>query len=369
MVTRSIASLLVLAALVCAQESAKDVYKELQSKRGDEARKYAEEKGAALEATAKGKDLAYLGMIWMRVDNWEKVLAAFDGFLSATKAGDTNRSLALAEKVHALVELRRHEQVPDAAKAFLSEFPGTDKNAGRVHWYHGRALRGLGKLEEALAPFKSAAAEKHEVAPNDVVDTYIQLGIYDKAKEYLESRQEGEGNPSTHDATVLRMLTNLGKPWPEINFDHWAGTSHTMEEMRGKVTLLVFWSTKANRTKDVIHRLGSAFAKNAGDNLLVFGPTIYTKFDPVDMKDKAEATAKDEQGWVDEWVKQYQLPYSLCLVADSSLHTFCGVDPEKPLLPAFAVGDKKGNLRYFRLGAAQWDFEAIDGMVRKLISE
>jgi len=59
----------------------------------------------------------------------------------------------------------------------------------------------------------------------------------------------------------------------------------------------------------------------------------------------------------------------LCTLKDSTLHDFCGVDPAHPVLPAFALGDAKGRLRYVRVGAGPWASEAMELMIKRVLSE
>ena len=87
------------------------------------------------------------------------------------------------------------------------------------------------------------------------------------------------------------------------------------------------------------------------------------------MKTVDEMSPSTEQGFVEDWHDQYEVEYPLVLMSDDALHTFCGVDPFRPALPAFAISDKKGVLRYVRVGSSAYELEAVEAMLTRITSE
>ncbi len=99
------------------------------------------------------------------------------------------------------------------------------------------------------------------------------------------------------------------------------------------------------------------------------GPALYVKFNPTNMKTIGDMSKREEQGYISGWKDQYYLKYNLIVLNNTVLHALCGVDPAYPALPAFAMSDNKGRLRYVRVGPEAATTEAIDAMFRRLLKE
>lgn len=347
-----------LPATVFAQDSGiQAAYKQLKGLKGEERQKFAAEQAAAFEGKVSGRDLLYLGFFYVEAENWEKAAPALGTYLEAAAADDKMRPVAAASRVEALTELGQHAEAATAAAAFDKDFPG-DRHSAKVHWCLGRSLRTRGRLAEAVEEFRKAAGAGSEDAAADQFDALVLLGRFDDARAAAKALADIEQKGMTW-RTIARMAANLGKPVPDFAFDAWAGDALTMEQIRAKPTVFVFWSTMAQKAGPKIHKIAGDLVSHCAGKANVLGPAAYLKFDPYEMKEKEGATKEEEQGWVKEWAKQYGLPYPLAVASDTSLHDFFGVDVKKPLLPAFAMTDKKGVFRYLRVGGATADRESL----------
>ena len=99
------------------------------------------------------------------------------------------------------------------------------------------------------------------------------------------------------------------------------------------------------------------------------GPAVYLKFDPYRMRTDPDMTAETEQNWIANWHTEYALRYPLVLLGDNTLHNRCGVDPMLPTLPAYAVVDGRGRLRYVRVGGSAWATQAVEAMIATVLEE
>ena len=364
---RTLLFLLLLAPLLAAQDTAQAAYKRGRTMRGEKQKQFAAEQAARFAGIAKGNDHRYMGFLWRWAGEDGKAADSFGAYLrEMASAKAKNRELISFERTRSLVDAKRWGAVPAAAQDYLAEFRG-QKRTGWIRFLEGRACRATGKLEQALESFQGAEIAGDKRAKYETVDCLVQLGKYPEASQALNDKDDG----SSRFATMRRALPNLGLPLPKrLAFDYWAGTELATSEVMEKPALWAFWSTKNTRKSMwLIHRVANEWATQFKGKLNCLGPHAYTKFDPIKMKTVDEMSAATEQGFVADWYDQYKLEYPLVLMADHALHARCGVDPLLPALPAFAVSDKKGVLRYVRVGSSDFELEAVEAMLTRVTSE
>jgi hypothetical protein len=364
---RTLLTLLLLAPLLAAQDSVRDAYKKGRTMRGKKQQQYAAEQAPRFAGIAKGNDHRYMGYLWRWADEHAKAAESFGAYLrEMATAKAKNRELIAFERTRSLVDARQWGAVPAAAQDYLAEFRG-QKRTGWIRFLEARACRATGKLELALEAFQGAEVAGYKNAKYETVDCLVQLGKYREASQALDQKDDG----STRFATLKRALPNLGLPLPKrIAFDYWAGTELATSEVKETSALWSFWSTKnTKKSMWLIHRVTNKWANQFKGKLHCIGPHAYTKFDPFQMKTLDDMTPSTEQGFVNDWYDQYEVEYPLVLMADHSLHALCGVDPLLPALPAFAISDSKGVLRYVRVGSLDFELEAVESMLTRVTSE
>ncbi|MHC4549307.1 MAG: hypothetical protein ACYTEZ_11085 [Planctomycetota bacterium] len=360
-------TLFLLTPLLTAQDDPRDAYKQAKGmRRKSEKKAYAADAAARFAATAQGNDHRYMGYLWRWAGEPGKSADSFGAYLAEVK--DTkpqNRALAMLERAISLVDARRFGAVPSAAQEYYGEFPG-HKYIGRIRFYEARAHRMEGRLDRALDAFQAGAVAGHGPSKYEKVDCLIQLGRYREAGAAAREQDDGSARYST----LMRAMPNLGLPLPKPAFDYWTGTELAWAEVKERPVVWSFWSTMAKyRLNQGIHEITNTWRRDYSGKVHCIGPAVYLKFDPVSMKYVDDMTQRDEQEFISDWYEQYKLEYPLVLMSDASLHERCGINPDKPALPAFALSDKKGVLRYVRVGGSDWEVEAVEAMMRQLIKE
>lgn len=353
---------LCLAAAVLHAESVKDAYKHAKRLRGDAKAEYAAQKAAEYDGQVSGADLMYLGFLWEYAGKLEKADDALRGFIDSGE-GSKNRPLVMVMRARLLNEMGAYSKVGPVADLFLQQYAGHRYQA-QLRFEYGRALRLLGKTEDALKQFETCAKIGYTHAPPEVVDCLLQLGRYDEAVA------EAKKKPGDSDfAMVIAVADHFGKPLPNANFDFWTLKDLALAEIKEKPTVFAFWSMKARRANEILHAATNGWVARFKDAINAVGPTVYEQFDPSTMRTVDTMTKKDEQGFATSWAGQYKVNYPLVLMGDNKLHEFCGYDLEHPVLPAFAVTDKKGVLRYVRVGSSDWALESVRAMLERLVKE
>lgn len=364
--SRILLSLFLLAPFLAAQDGPRDAYKRGRVMRGEKQKQFAAEQAAMFAGTAKGNDHRYMGYLWRWAGEHGKAADSFGAYLrEMASAKAKNRELIAFERTRSLVDARQWGAVPTAAQDYLAEFRG-QKRTGWIRFLEGRAYRATGKLDLALDAFQGAEVAGDKRATYETVDCLVQLGRYREAIKAANEKDDG----STRFSTMIRALPNLGLPLPKrLAFDFWAGTELATSEVKETCALWAFWSTNGGRSRKLIHQVANNWQKKYKGKLNCIGPHAYTKFDPFAMKTIDDMSPATEQQFVSDWHDQYEVEYPLVLMADNALHALCGVDPYKPALPSFAISDKKGVLRYVRVGSSAFELEAVEAMLSRVTSE
>jgi len=363
---RTFLFLLLLAPLLTAQDDARAAYKRGRTMRGEQKKQFAAEQAATFAGTASGNDHRYMGYLWTWAEEHGKAADSFGAYLrEMTSAKPKNRELIAFERTRSLVNAKRWGAVSTAAQDYLREFRG-QKRTGWIRFLEGRAHRASGKLDLALDAFQGAEVADYKNAKYEMVDCLVQMSRYREAIALAREKDDG----SSRFATMLRALPSLGLPLPKrLAFDHWAGTELATSEVKEKPALWAFWSTNGGKSRRLIHKITNHWSNRFKGKLHCLGPHVYTKFDPSEMRTVEEMSPSAEQGFVEDWHDQYGVEYPLVLMSNDALHELCGVDPLRPALPTFAISDKKGVLRYVRVGSLPYELEAVEAMLTKVTSE
>ena len=355
---------LLLAVSIAAGQDVKDSYNKAKRKRGQAKQQFAAEWAEEHDGTVKGIGYLYLGLLWQYAENWDKAVDAFRGYLQGAKPTSKSRPRAVLEITNSQLRAKKYADAAATAKEFLQKFKN-HAYRGRVFYAQGRARRAQGDMEGSLSAFRKGNAAKHKLCAYEVADCLLQLGRYEDVKIHAEETNTDAGRWKT----LLTALPNMGKPLPKLDIDFWAGRDLGMGEIKAKPTLWSFWTTKVGNMRDVIHDITNDITRRFSGKVHVLGPALYVKFNPTNMKSVGDMSKNEERGYISGWKSEYNIQYNLCLLNDSALHALCGVDPAYPALPAFAISDNKGRLRYVRVGPEAATTEAIDAMFRRLLKE
>jgi hypothetical protein len=353
---------LLLAAAVLSAEEVKDAYHHAKRLRGDAKTEYAAQKAAEYDGKVRGSDLMYLGFLWQYAGQLEKADDALRGFIESGE-GAKNRPLVMVSRARLLIEMGAYSKVAPVADLFLQQYGG-HRYVAQMRFEYGRALRMTGKTEDALKQFETCAKSGYVHAPTEVVDCLLQLGRYDAAVAEAKNKPD-----DSYFAAVIAAADSFGKPLPNASFEFWTLKDLAAAELKDKPTVFAFWSMKARRANELLHKATNGYVARFKGNINAVGPTVYEQFDPSTMRTVDSMSKTDEQGFVESWANQYGVKYPLVVMGDDKLHKFCGYDLEHPVLPFFAVTDKKGMLRYVRVGPEDWAFEGVAAMLERLIKE
>jgi hypothetical protein len=356
---------LLLIASLAGAAGVKDAYRKAKRMRGQKQQQFAAEQAAHYSGSVKGSEHLYLGFLWQYAKKWDNAVGAFRGYLTAAGPSAKNRPRAMLEIAKSQLNAKKYDQVTATVKDFVTEFPGHEY-IKMMRYHQGRARRAAGRIEDALESFKRGKVAGHPTCAYEVVDCLIQLGRYTEARSYATENKTDAGRWKT----TMNAMPNLGQPMPKrLNVDFWMGQEYASSEIREKATLWSFWSTKVGNVRDKVHDITNVLADRYRGKVNIFGPAVYLKFNPIDMKSNPDMTKGEEQSYIAGWQEEYDLGYDLIIMDDNVLHQLCGVDPAYPALPAFAITDHKGRLRYVRVGPEDATVEALDAMLKRILSE
>jgi tetratricopeptide (TPR) repeat protein len=342
----------------------KEAYKKAKRMRGEKQRLFAAEQAAANSGGVSGSDYLYLGFLWQYAKDWDKAIEAFNGYAREVPKGK-NRPRAIREMANCQLMGGKYDQVTATVKDFVGQYPSHDY-LGTMRYFQGRARRAAGRLEDAIGSFKKGVIAGNKSCAYEVSDCFVQLGRYPEARSWASEHRKDTGQWKT----LMAALGNLGAPLPKkLDIDFWMGSELAMSEIKSRVAVWSFWSTKIGGARDRIHQMTNHLALKYKKNTYIFGPAVYLKFNPINMKANPDMTRNEEQSYVSGWQEEYELQYDLIVLGDNGLHNFCGVDPAYPALPCFALTDSKGKYRYIRVGQSPASLEAVESMLKRLLSE
>lgn len=360
---RTCLALLLLTSLAVAD--VKDAYYQAKKKRGAEQQEFAAGQAALYAGSVSGTDYLYLGFLYQYAKDRDSAISAFRSYLREAKPKAKNRPRALFEIANAQLGQRKYNDVLATVKEFMEKHGG-GAYLKWIRYCEGRAQRAAGNAGPALEAFKKAQLAGHKTGGYEVTDCLIQLGRYADIKPILAETNTETGRWKS----LAAALPNLGQELPKkLDIGFWAGRELGMGEIKGKPTVWSFWSTKVGNMRDPVHDITNALAEHFGSKINILGAAVYLQFDPIHMRSNPAMEKSEEESYVEGWKEQYKLQYDVILLNDNKLHDLCGVDPAYPVLPAFGVSDKKGVLRYVRVGPEDATLEAITAMVDRLLKE
>ena len=162
---------------------------------------------------------------------WERGLQLCKQFLN-TYAESERYDEVLYKKLIYVRNLKSDEEFEVSVEAFLLEHP-TSKYANKVRKLRAYRLESQFKFEEAIAEW------------DKIDDPALLPEVYDR-KGQLYGRM-GD-SVKWEEFNLLRAELILGKPAPEFSHTSVYGTPVSLKDLRGKVVVLYYWSTRDGRT-------------------------------------------------------------------------------------------------------------------------
>ncbi len=287
-------------------------------KRMQRFRKLAEQ-ALALHAAApaRGEDVYRLAEICLEAERFEEAAAFAARYLEAAgKEAPPSLGFAHAVRVRSLARLGRIAEAEAAMKAYREAMPKAD-GLSPVSKLLGDALVEAGRLEDALARYRDAAALLPRPLPSTgagtfqaIAETLVALGRAEEAKKVVEAALKDAADPPAQERlrAVLARAGMTGKPFAPPAFDRWLqGAAPESGALRGKVVVwhvFAWWMDARSASLDDWRK---RLADGEGKGLRVVPVTRTGGWDPAarkfDEKRPADAEADDigksvkERGW------------------------------------------------------------------------
>ena len=162
---------------------------------------------------------------------WERGLQLCEQFLN-TYAESERYDEVLYKKLVYVRHLKSDDEFEVSVEAFLLKHP-TSKYANKVRKLRAYRLENQFKFQEALAEW------------DKVDDPALLAEVYER-KGQIHSRMNNWTKRAEFD--LLRAELILGKPAPEFSHTSVYGVPVSLKNLRGKVIVLYYWSTRDGRT-------------------------------------------------------------------------------------------------------------------------
>lgn len=267
--------------------------------------------------------------------DWEGNLERCEEFLNTYPDSDQYDTVWF-EKLNYLFGLQRYAEFDVSAEAFLSE-QSTSKYADRLRRLRVYRFMDARKFDQALAELDKIVdpAMLPEVYQRKA-DVYGEMGNSEKANEF----------------NMLWAERILGKPAPKFSHTSVDGTPVSLQNFRGKVVLLYYWSAREDTTEwmvPTLKRLHEMHRDNP-DFVLI---NVCTR------SSKAEMT---------QFIEKHAMPGIHLHLEPEAIPPRFGVINLLNYLPRYVILDKMGIIREngntFRMG----DFK-IEHLVAALLEE
>jgi thiol-disulfide isomerase/thioredoxin len=195
-----------------------------------------------------------------------------------------------------------------------------------------------GRKPQALATFAAATSQYDKDFPN-------------RNQEYLQKLKKRE-----------KQYRLLGETAPELTVvdQYFAGTPHTLADLRGKVVLLDFWATWCMPCIEAFPTILEWKQDFTEQGLSIIGLTRYYG--------TAEGFPVDNSAEVDflkRFVRSRRLTYDFAVAKDETNHKTYGA----VLIPTAALIDRKGVVRYIESGSSPYRLDEMREMIVKLLAE
>ena len=162
---------------------------------------------------------------------WERGLQLCEQFLN-TYAESERYDEILYQKLVYVRNLKSDDEFEVSVEAFLLEHP-TSKYVNKVRRLRAYHLESQFKFEEAIAEWDKIDA------PALLPEVYDRKGqIYGRMGDSVKWEE----------FNLLRAELILGKPAPDFSHTSVYGTPVSLKDLRGKVVVLYYWSTRDGRT-------------------------------------------------------------------------------------------------------------------------
>ncbi len=236
----------------------------------------------------------------------------------------------------------------------------------------GKVNEAAAELEKALA---TARATPYEIEFQTRIrlgmmlsDIYMSLGQSQNASELLKGEvafaerisqiMQATGTPpqkrsATSGYLQIRdratQISLIGQTAPEVSVATWIiGTPVTIEELRGRVTLLEFWATWCKPCQEMFPKLKQLHAESAPRGLEIVALTRhYMAYGGTDE------SKQEELQLMRSTVAEHQLPFRVGVAPDEQVQAVYGANG----LPTCFLIDRTGVVRYAGPGAGDPAFE------------
>ncbi len=253
---------------------------------------------------------------------------------------------ALYQKVHLPVveyKLPRKEALPGYEKALTAFHETAEKHKGdaeiasRSRLMEGQIFQDMGRRTEALEIFQTYLEEQPsgdyaDQALFQAADLLMNLERWDEAREAF-GRLTREFPGTTHSGTSIdriREMALIGEPMPSLQGSRWIDAPPPTD-FRGKVVLVVFWSTWCAHCQHEMPKLELLYKKLSGRGLIVLGMT------------SNDQNQTDQS--VKKFVEKYGVTFPIGIESGRAANAYA-----VGRIPAAAIIDQKGIVRWRNSG-------------------
>ncbi|MGH9944369.1 MAG: TlpA disulfide reductase family protein [Pyrinomonadaceae bacterium] len=355
----------------------------------------------AARAVLSGTDFYYLGLLRQLAGQGDQAIAPLKRFLAegigaAEKDLRRNALLTLASSASTAGRLAEAEEA--FAEFARTESGGSVEDLFRLRSALSSAYYKAGQRQRSAAHAAAAFHSLKSASPSQIDDQARRArmlgttGVF-LANLYLELKQEAEAArlmeellrlgltlPSAqvyrqalellyengHGDYVLKSVDDAARhaeAAPEIEAATWIDAQPTtLASLRGRVVLLDFWATWCGPCRRTMPKLKALHEKYKDKGLVVLGFTqLYGRVaGGVDGLDAAQ-----ELAFLKEYKRELRLPYPFAVADNDETDARYGVQA----IPTAFLIDRRGRVRFITVGAGEGDYEALTGVIKKLLAE
>ena len=267
--------------------------------------------------------------------DWERNLERCEEFLNTYPDSDQYDAVWF-EKLNYLFGLQRYAEFDVSAEAFLSELP-TSKYTDRLRRFRVYRFMDEGKFDQALAEL------------DKIVDPAMLPEVYQRKADVYDEMDNSE---KANEFNMLWAELILGKPAPKFSHTSVDGTPVSLQDFRGKVVLLYYWSAREDTTEwmvPTLKRLHEMHRDNP-DFVLI---NVCTR------SSKAEMT---------QFIEKHAMPGIHLHLEPEAIPPRFGIINLLNYLPSYVILDKTGIIRENGNTFRRGDFK-IEHLVAALLEE